>query len=91
MVATQKQKIRTMSESEVKLPDLFDATGFGCVTVICREGRPFAMVVPYSPLARQRKPGSLKGRVRMADDFDETPESVIADFEKQGFGWEISN
>jgi hypothetical protein len=33
------------------------------------------------PSAKPRKPGRLKGRLWVADDFDETPDEVLDSFE----------
>ena len=43
--------------------------------IIVRRGpTPVAMLVAYHPPATPRAPGSLKGRIVLADDFDATPE-----------------
>ena len=40
-----------------------------------------ARLVPYSTRREPRKPGLLKGKIWIADDFDETPEWLIDAFE----------
>ena len=35
----------------------------------------------YTPDGKPRKPGGLKGKMVMADDFDEWPEDILASFE----------
>ena len=42
--------------------------------VIRRGPRPVAMLVAYRAPTTPRVPGSLKGRIAIAEDFDETPE-----------------
>ena len=49
------------------------ATRLGEV-VLTREGEAVARIVPVPAARRPRKPGSARGLIHMADDFDETPE-----------------
>jgi prevent-host-death family protein len=39
--------------------------------VISRHGRPVARLVPYKPDRVVRKPGLLKGKIKIAPDFDD--------------------
>lgn len=48
--------------------------------VIGKAGRPVARLVPYHEDRAPRVPGGWKGRVRMADDFDDLPDEVAAAF-----------
>jgi prevent-host-death family protein len=41
--------------------------------VVRRGSKPVAKIVPYRAAAGPRVPGRLKGRVRLAPDFDDTP------------------
>jgi len=53
--------------------------------VIARDGEPYLYLLPYRGLAKPRGLGDLKGQIRMARDFDETPQDVIDSFEgKEG-------
>ena len=49
--------------------------------VIARAGQPVARLVPARPRSEPRRPGIWKGRVRIAEDFDETPDWLIDAFE----------
>jgi len=42
--------------------------------VLTNEGEAVARIVPVQPARGPRKPGSARGLIHMADDFDETPE-----------------
>ena len=42
--------------------------------VIARDNRPLLRLVPLPPVGGRRRPGSAKGRIWMAPDFDRTPE-----------------
>ena len=42
--------------------------------IIVRRGpRPVAKIVGYTPPTTPRVPGALRGRIKIADDFDELP------------------
>jgi len=52
--------------------------------VIARAGRPVARLVPLASAARPRRPGLLKGRIRIGKDFDAPlPEDVLSLFERR--------
>ena len=56
----------------------------GQTTLVLKHHRLAFMIAPApddSEKARQKTPGVAKGRIRMAPDFDVTPEEVIATFE----------
>lgn len=44
--------------------------------MIARAGKPLVRLVPIEPDASPRVGGRWKGRVRMAEDFDELPVDV---------------
>jgi prevent-host-death family protein len=73
---------RTVNVHEAKthLSRLLEAVERGEDVVIARAGKPVARLVAIAPAPRRREPGAWRGQVFMADDFDETPESVIAAF-----------
>jgi len=51
--------------------------------IIARAGRPIARLVPVRKAPANRAPGSAKGKIFIAPDFDEPlPESVLQAFEK---------
>jgi prevent-host-death family protein len=50
-----------------------EATRSGEV-VLTSEGEAVARIVPVQTARAPRKPGSARGLIHMADDFDETPE-----------------
>ncbi len=67
-------------EAKTHLSQLLDRVEKGEQIVISRAGRPVARL---SPLTTQRRtPGRLKGKLRLADDFDAPlPPEVLAAFE----------
>lgn len=48
--------------------------------VIAKDNRPVAKLVPLALPGGRRRPGSAKGRIRIAPDFDDTP-ADFADYE----------
>jgi antitoxin (DNA-binding transcriptional repressor) of toxin-antitoxin stability system len=51
------------------------------VVIIGKAGKPVARLVPYSGIpAALRKPGALKGKIRIAKDFDALPEDIAKAF-----------
>lgn len=50
--------------------------------IIARAGKPVARLMPLAAPARRRRPGLLKGKIKIADDFDAPlPEEVLREFE----------
>jgi prevent-host-death family protein len=70
-------------DAKSNLSELLRRVEAGEEIVIARAGNPVARLVPYRPPA-PRKPGLWAGQVSVADDFDETPEDLIALFERGG-------
>lgn len=48
--------------------------------VICRNGKPIAQLVEYKKILK-RKSGALKGKIKIAEDFDELPSEFKGYFE----------
>jgi prevent-host-death family protein len=57
-----------MHEAKTTLSRLVDRVAEGEEVVIARNGEPVALLSPLKPAAR--RPGRLKGRIRIAADFD---------------------
>jgi prevent-host-death family protein len=58
-------------EAKTHLSRLLERVERGEEIVIARSGRPVARLVPLEPVERRRPLGLDKGRVWIADDFDE--------------------
>jgi prevent-host-death family protein len=68
-------------EAKTHLSQLLDRAAAGEEIVIARAGRPIARLVPLSGgSSRSRVPGAWRGRVSLADDFDELPAEMDAAF-----------
>ena len=68
-----------MHEAKTNLSRLVDRVAEGEEIVIARNGEPVARLTPVKAAAR--RPGRLKGRIRMAADFDAPlPAAVLEAF-----------
>ena len=67
-----------VAEAKARLSELVQKAVSGEEVVIARDNHPLLRLVPLAVPARNRKPGSARGRVWMAPDFDKTPK----DFEE---------
>lgn len=69
-------------EAKTHLSRLLRRVASGEEVVIAKAGRPIARLVPAEPGARVRVPGTAKGALRVADDFDAPlPEQDLGRFE----------
>ena len=62
-----------VAEAKAQLSNLVQKALRGEDVVIARDNKPLVRLVPLARPPR-RTPGSAKGQVRMARDFDRTPE-----------------
>ncbi len=67
-------------EAKTHLSQLLAAVEAGQEGIIARNGEPVARLVPYRTEHEQRQPGGLKGKIRIAADFDATPPELIETF-----------
>ena len=66
-------------QAKTHLSRLLERVVEGEEIVIAKSGRPVAKLVRFP--AEPRRPGRLKGKIRMAPDFDDAlPESIAAAF-----------
>ena len=67
-------------DAKTRLSRLLEDVERGADVVIARAGRPVARLVAVSPDRPTRQPGALKGRIRIANDFDAPlPDDVLTD------------
>jgi prevent-host-death family protein len=67
-------------EAKTHFSKLIERVAAGEEIVIGKAGKPVARLVPYKETPPRRKPGSMKGKIRIAHDFDELPDDVLAVF-----------
>lgn len=72
-----------MHDAKTHLSRLAERAAAGEEIVIARGGRPLAKLVPLDTRTEPRRLGRLRGRVRVAHDFDAPlPEDVVRPFEE---------
>ena len=65
-------------EAKTHLSRLVDEVSAGKELVIAKAGKPLAKLVPIRASKAPRKPGYLKGKIRIPSDFDAPlPEDVL--------------
>ena len=62
-------KALNLYDAKSRLSALVEEAAAGAEIVIAKNGRPRAKLVPFRPV-RHRQPGSAKGRIRLAANFD---------------------
>jgi prevent-host-death family protein len=69
-------------EAKTHLSKLLQQVIAGEEIIIAKSGVPLARIVPYEQKPKQRIPGSAKGRIHIAPDFDAPlPDEILAAFE----------
>ena len=69
----KKQRPFNVAEAKAQFSSLVRRAAGGEDIVIARDGKPLVKLVSLSRPQQARTPGSAKGKVRMAPDFDRTP------------------
>ncbi|MFI5455415.1 MAG: type II toxin-antitoxin system Phd/YefM family antitoxin [Isosphaerales bacterium] len=69
-----------MHEAKSQFSKLIKRAEAGEEVVIARAGKPVVKLIPYRTNEAPRHGGQWKGKVRIADDFDELPEDIAAVF-----------
>ena len=70
-----------MHEAKSQLSQLAERVWHGDKVVIAKAGKPYLDLLPHVDTPRARKPGRLKGKIRMSADFDKTLDDLIDGFE----------
>ena len=70
-------------EAKTQLSKLLARVREGEEIIIAKAGSPIARLVPVVERPARRVPGSAKGKVTIAPDFDAPlPEAILAEFER---------
>ena len=70
-----------MHEAKTHLSRLVERASSGEEIVIGKAGKPVARLIPYRETRSPRRPGSLRGKIHVSPDFDDTPPWLIEGFE----------
>ncbi|MBN1227772.1 MAG: type II toxin-antitoxin system Phd/YefM family antitoxin [Deltaproteobacteria bacterium] len=72
--------INNISEAKAQLSSLIEKVIAGEDVVIEKGGEPVAKLVRYDRKNERRLPGALRGKIKIADDFDNLPEDIAKAF-----------
>jgi prevent-host-death family protein len=73
-------RIANIHQAKTHLSKLIEAAMAGEEVIISKAGKPMVKLVRCQPSDEPRKPGRWKGKVWIAEDFDELPEDLAAAF-----------
>jgi prevent-host-death family protein len=74
-------KVVNIHEAKTTLSQLLESVLAGEDVVISKAGTPLARLIPYKAQKTPRSPGIWKGKVTMADDFnDPLPPEILNGF-----------
>jgi len=83
MVQMEEKKPVNVHEAKTHFSRLLVRVERGEEVIIARDGRPVARLVPFEPSSRAPALGADRGRVFIAEDFDNPlPEDVAREFEQ---------
>jgi prevent-host-death family protein len=60
-----------IAEAKARFSELVERALAGDDVVVARDNKPLLKLVPLSGSAQVRKPGSARGKIRIAGDFDD--------------------
>lgn len=72
--------VNTITEAKAQLSALVERAASGEEIIISKAGKAVAVLVPYNRATGVRQPGRLRGKIRIADDFDSLPEDIASAF-----------
>jgi prevent-host-death family protein len=69
-------------QAKTQLSRLVERAAAGEEIIIAKSGKPVARLVPYAPTSKPRRPGYLRGKIRIKKNFDlPLPNDVLESFE----------
>lgn len=69
-------------QAKTQFSRLVERAAGGEEIIIAKSGKPVARLVPYAAKGAARKPGTLRGRIRIKKNFDAPlPKEILASFE----------
>jgi len=76
--------IVNIEDAKAQLSVLVEKVRAGQEVIIGKAGKPVAKLVPYERSEKPRRPGALRGKIRIAEDFDELPRDLAEAFGTEG-------
>ncbi len=71
--------VLSLSEAKAKFSEVVERASKGEDIIITRMWRTTVRITRFEPASPNRRLGLLKGRIRLADDFDEWPDDIAQD------------
>ena len=71
-------KITNIHDAKTRFSQLIERVQAGEEVIIGKAGVPVAKLIRYNESEVPRRPGYWRGKVRIADDFNELPEAFAA-------------
>jgi prevent-host-death family protein len=69
-------------QAKTQFSRLVERVAAGEEIVIAKAGKPIARLVPYAPKGAIRRPGAMRGKIRIKKNFDEPlPKEILASFD----------
>jgi len=69
-------------QAKTHLSRLVERAAGGEEIIIAKSGKPVARLVPYVPEGTVRRPGAMRGKIRIKKNFDAPlPKELLASFE----------
>jgi prevent-host-death family protein len=69
-------------QAKTQLSRLVELAAGGEEIIIAKAGKPVARLVPYATKGTVRRPGTMRGKIRIKKNFDEPlPKETLASFE----------
>jgi prevent-host-death family protein len=72
--------ITNISEAKAQLSALIEKVISGQEVIIGKAGKPVAKLIRYERSQEKRRPGALRGKIKIAKDFDELPDDIAKSF-----------
>lgn len=72
--------ITNISEAKAQLSSLIEKVMKGQEVIIGKAGKPVAKLVRYERSEEPRRPGALRGKIKISDDFDRLPQDIAEAF-----------
>lgn len=66
-------------QAKTQFSRLVDLAASGQEVIIAKAGKPVARLVPYTPKRQARRPGLLRGKIRIKKNFDEPLSKKVLD------------
>ncbi len=68
--------VKNISAAKAELSSLLEEVQKANEVILAKAGKPIAKLIPIRGPAKPRTPGSMKGQISIAPDFDTLPDDI---------------